>query len=112
MTNTNETVIDLGTYRSEGSKVFSGRGRGKVVRDAARLDDCDKSPGKIRVIIPPDTYSVNTSFFLGLFGKSIRHFGNRETFLQKYSFDCQPEIMQDIDTGIDDALKITSPLED
>ena len=103
--------IDLGNFRSEGTRVFSGRERGESVRTALNLDAEDENPATVVVVIPEDTYSINTSFFLGLFGRSVRRLGSRDAFFGRYSFRCRPEILDDIEMAVQDALKDSEALE-
>lgn len=102
--------IDLGTYRSGGVKVFSGRDRGKKVRDAMDLDNLDKDKDlEITIKVPQDTISMNTSFFLGLFGDSVRTFGE-SAFKSRFSFSAETAILNSVEQGIERALKETSVL--
>ena len=98
-------VLDLDKYRTIGHHVFSGRPRGESVRENAGLDEIDRSDDVVQVQIPGDIWSVNASFFLGLFGRSIKHFQNKQAFLKKYNFECTPQIMEDVESGIRSALK-------
>jgi hypothetical protein len=103
-------VIDLGEARSsQEAKVFSGRQRGKHWRRVFGLDHLDRQPGTIVVKIPRDVFSVNMSFFLGLFGESVRGL-TREGFEAKYQFDCDPVLLPSIRQGVERALKESSAL--
>lgn len=97
--------INLEQFRNPGSKVFSGRIQGKETREKLDLDRLDEEKGTIIIItIPKDTWSFNSSYFLGLFGPSIRKLG-KEDFEQKFRFVCDnDEINEDIKQGIKDAL--------
>lgn len=103
-------VLDLAQYRSPNSKVFSGRARGERVRTEENLDRFDNSDEKIIVKIPDDVFSFNTSFFLGLFGKSVRSAGSREEFRRKFIFQSPDYLEVDIEGGIADALRNSTPL--
>ncbi|MBA3342484.1 MAG: DUF4325 domain-containing protein [Gemmatimonadaceae bacterium] len=102
------TVFDLNTYRSAGSRVFAGRDRGREVRIKAMLDDMDIEPGEVEVSVPADVFSVNSSFFLGLFGPSIRSLGG-PGFRAKYRFVGR-DISRVVNDGIEEALNTSSPL--
>lgn len=104
------TVLNLEQYRTRSNHVFSGRPRGEEVRKVACLDVEDGSDGVVQVQIPEDVWSMNASFFLGLFGPSVQHFQSSKEFFQKYKFQCTPQIMEDIESGVEDALKSSSPL--
>lgn len=102
------TVIDLDKYRSGGSRIFSGRDRGEVVRAAVKLDNLDKTATEVSVLVPLDVMSVNSSFFLGMFGESIRELGE-EGFRKKYHFGGK-NIESTIDDAIAEELRRVSPL--
>lgn len=102
-------AIDLDDYRSKSSRVFAGRHRGEEVRKTARLNDEDKAEDAVEVVIPMDTFSVNSSFFLGMFGDSIRALGE-ERFREKYHFKGK-NISRVLEDGIREALRTGSPLE-
>jgi hypothetical protein len=50
----------------------------------------------VRVHIPADIWSINWSFFGGLFGDSVRTLG-RHGFKEKDQFDCDPSLLYLID---------------
>ncbi len=106
------TILDLNEARtSPGSRVLSGRDRGVECRKMFNLAQLDSSrESAVLVKIPKDIYSMNTSFFLGLFGDSIRALG-REGFLSKYQFDCDELQRETVTGGIERALKETSIFE-
>lgn len=56
------TKIDLNNYRTPGSKVFTGRDRGVIVRNASNIDGVELESEKIEIIIPSDIRSINPSF--------------------------------------------------
>lgn len=105
-------TIDLAKARtSKDAKVFAGRERGKHWRIEFHLDDYDQAPESIDVIIPEDIVAVNISFFLSMFGKSVRVLG-KERFREHYRFHCNDELLPLIDLGIDQAVKTSSALLD
>jgi hypothetical protein len=67
-----------------GVKVYTGRDRGKLVRLDARLDYFDHQGISVEVSVPRDTY-LASSFFMGMFGKSIRFLGS-DLFRKRYTF--------------------------
>lgn len=102
------TRLDLNEFRSGGSRVFAGRERGSKVREVMKLDELDQAPGsEVEVVVPDDVFSVNSSFFLGLFGPSIRALGP-ERFRQVYSFTGRP-ITRVMEAGIQEASATESP---
>ena len=97
--------IDLNEARtSRDSRVLSGRERGSECRRKFEITRIDKSTEEAIVSIPRDIYSVNTSFFLGLFGESVRFLG-KEGFRTKYKFDCDDIHLETIADGIERAVK-------
>ena len=99
--------LDLNHHRSHGTRVFAGRDRGKSVRDAVDLDARDLEPGTVDVVVPQDTLYVSSSFFLGLFGKSVRTLGE-DAFRAKYRFS-GGDITSTLDAGVREALKTQLP---
>lgn len=95
-------VID---FANLGGPVYIGREKGEAARKKLHLEilDSDKEMSAI-VTIPATTYSINSSFFLGLFGPSIRAAGTREAFLNKFTFKCSTEEMKSVESGIQRAL--------
>ena len=77
--------VQLGQFRTGTGRVFAGRDRGKYCREKARLDKADGENRPVVVHVPRKTYSINSSFFLAMFGPSIRHHGP-EQFLELYTF--------------------------
>ena len=89
-----------------GGPVYTGRPNGEAARAKSGLDEFDRQvEGKAIVQIPNETFSVNSSFFLGLFGLSVRHAGSREAFLRKYEFDVPDYLKDSIEDGISLALQ-------
>lgn len=84
--------------------VLSGRDLGDKQRTKLDIDQLDIDDNKYSIIIPKNIVSVNTSFFLGAFGKSVRYFKSKENFLEKYEFICHENAFLTITDGITDAL--------
>jgi hypothetical protein len=101
-------VIDLNAYRTPGVRVFAGRDRGKEVRAAAGLNELDRSDELVEIRVPEDIFSVNSSFFLGMFGDSIRALGDSE-FRRRFRF-VGGKLDELIEDGIREALHSKSPL--
>jgi hypothetical protein len=100
--------ISLETYRDSGSKIFSGRPRGERVRQSATLAALEDNGFSFEIFVPEDLYSVTSSFFLGMFGDSIRKLGEEE-FRRRYKF-CGKNISRVVEEGIREAQKSASPL--
>jgi hypothetical protein len=81
--------IELLKYRGQGSTVFTGRPEGKLARADLNLDEKDTDGNTYVVIIPKNTTSFNSSFFLGLFFDSIKKMGSIDRFYEKYMFEIE-----------------------
>lgn len=91
----NNKVIDLKKFKRAESKVFTGRPSGIKARDDCHLDDLDKLEEIVIVDIPEETLSVNSSFFSGMFQKSLKDLGEYK-FRKKYIFKCKKESIVNI----------------
>jgi len=101
--------IDLNVYHEKGTIVLSGRPKGEALRRDLNLDKLDGDSDSVEVIVPKEVVSLNSSFFSGLFEKSIRAMG-AEKFRAKYLFNCRTEIRDDVSAGIEEALNTSDPL--
>jgi hypothetical protein len=81
---TTSFVID---FNSIEGPVYTGRDRGEQLRKKLALDQLDKQRSPVRVIIPSTTYSISSSFFLGLFGPSVVAYGSADAFYGSYKFE-------------------------
>ncbi len=75
--------VDLTTVAGP---VYSGRSRGEALREKYELDSKEELFESVDVIIPPATYTVSSSFFLGLFGPSVQKCGSVANFERKFHF--------------------------
>lgn len=98
----NSLKIDFSTFNS---RVLVGRPRGEKAREKYGLDSIDKEGGLVEVVIPDNIYSVNSSFFLGLFGKSIVTAGSRESFFGRYHFSSSKELKERFEGFVSRALQ-------
>jgi hypothetical protein len=71
-------IIDLQTYRTANSRVFTGRDRGIEVREASKIDILEAECETITIAIPDDIGSINPSFL--------------EEFLYNVVIKLQPDI--------------------
>jgi hypothetical protein len=98
----NPLKIDFAAFNS---RVLVGRPRGEAAREKYDLDSIDKEGRQVEVTIPNNIYSVNSSFFLGLFGKSIVTAGSRETFFGRYHFSSSNELKERFEGYVSRALQ-------
>jgi hypothetical protein len=88
-----------------GGPVFTGRPRGEKMREALHVEDIDASDAQVEVKIPETTYSISSSFILGLFGKSVVKAGSKEAFYKKYHFDTNELFQGVVDSCVTRALQ-------
>lgn len=87
-----------------GMPVFTGRSRGAESRKRLGLDRL--AAGEVvQVVIPNDVYTITSSYFLGLFGDSVREAGSREKFLERFIFSAPPHIEEKLGDLITRALR-------
>ena len=101
-------TINIQQFLGEGSKIFSGRPTGIRAREIKELNKKDMDELCYEVIIPEGVYSINGSFFGGMFSDSVKRLGE-EKFNKKYHFKFKDKelnitLKKDIDDGIYDAL--------
>lgn len=95
-------TIDLKQY-IQNKKVLSGRDNGVNLRKRLEIDKIENENDEIKIIIPQDVFALNSSYFLGWLGKSVRDLG-KENFEKKYLFECNEIVKLNIEDGINDAL--------
>lgn len=107
----NAQRIDLNSFRTAPeNRIFSGRPRGEEVRRKANLDSLEASENvKVSVIIPEDTFTLNLSFFLGLFSESVRKRG-KAWFEKHYTFAGPQSQLDKMPYYIEQADKDAIPL--
>lgn len=87
-----------------GGPVYVGRANGAQARNKLKLDQLDRQTESVEVRIPPETYAVNSSFFLGMFGPSLAYFETRDAFLSHYRLMAPDHVIDTITRVIDRAL--------
>lgn len=90
MTNKIENTINLESFiaidkKGNPAKVFTGRDRGESVRKESKIDEIEKNSSEVNIIIPDNIYSINPSFFEGLFLNVVIKLG-RDGFFKKFKF--------------------------
>ena len=96
--------IDLNMIAGKQYKVLSGVELGEKAREIFKLDDEDMDSDVVTIKIPEEVYSVNSSFFSGVFQKSIKRLGEKK-FREKYIFECDEVIKLNIENGIFNIVK-------
>jgi len=85
-------TINLEDFRvSDGqrvSKVFTGRDRGKFVRENSKIDEIEAKYDAVNIVIPDNVYSINPSFFEEFLVNVVKKLGKDE-FLKKFNFSSE-----------------------
>ena len=77
-------IVDLSPYKKDEERIFTNRDNGVRARKELRLEELEKEEGCIEVLLPNELWSINPSFFGGIFESSIKEF--KDTFWEKYVF--------------------------
>ena len=78
-------TIDLQTYRTPGSRVFTGRDRGIDVKKKSGINTIEAQSDEVIISIPEDIGSINPSFLEEfLFDVVVKL--KAEAFLKKFKF--------------------------
>ena len=99
--------IDLGSFEKNKTKeliVYTGRDLGDKMRKYFELSKKDKDSNQYEIIFPSNIIAISTSFFLALFGDSVRSCSTKEKFENKYIFNVKSNLKSSINDGINDAL--------
>lgn len=89
---------------------ISGRDLGKKQRKYHKLSEYEKKYDVIEIVIDKNIIFLSSSFFLGMFGDSVRMCGSKEKFKEKFKFVANEQLKSNIEDGINDALKSINPL--
>lgn len=81
----NGNIINLEDFRTHGAKVYTGRDRGRKVREDSNIDSIEATNDEVNIIIPDNVYSIIPSFFEELFLHAVLKLG-KEKFLKKFKF--------------------------
>ena len=81
-------TIDLLEGIPNSKKIFaiSGRDLGFKQRKHHKLDEVEDNNDKIEIKIAENIIFLSSSFFLGMFGESVRKCGSKEKFKEKFIF--------------------------
>jgi hypothetical protein len=89
-----------------GGPVYTGRPRGVSIRERYSLDAADgDSDLVVNVAVPDATYTMTSSFFLGLFGPSVVRAGSSEAFFKKFHFTAKPVLKNAFSGYVENALQ-------
>ena len=79
---------------------LSGHERGVKARDYFNLDKLDVEEKGVLFVIPSNIDAIASSFFQGMFSKSVRRFSTDKDFLEHYKFQANPTVYRQIEQGI------------
>ncbi len=92
-------------FRDITGPVYTGRSRGESLRKEFNLDGIDSTDTIVDIEIPESTYTISSSFFLGLFGPSVIKAGSKDKFFSRYHFSSAPFLKEVIDSYVLRALQ-------
>jgi hypothetical protein len=92
-------TIDLAVLTGGKVRNLTGHERGSIARQRFGLDAMDEAGEPVDVQIPEGLEGITTSFFQGMFARSVRASG--QDFLNLYRFHASPSVMEQIMRGID-----------
>jgi hypothetical protein len=94
------------------SKVFTGRDRGKYVRENSKIDEIETKYDTVNIVIPDNVYSINPSFFEEFLVNVVKKL-DKEEFLKKFKFTSQGdyEFSSPLNQAIDRILKNQTALD-
>jgi len=103
--------INLQDFRTQGSKVFASRARGKQVRKDSKIDEIETSFDKITISIPVDISSINPSFLEEFLENVVAKLGE-SSFYSKFSFvnPGRYKIVDDLSEAVDRILRDTNAI--
>lgn len=101
----------MGNINGKKRRVLSGVDFGEETRKLLDLDSIDNTDETVTFLIPDHVYSVNSSFFSGLFQISLKKFGEAK-FREKYLFECDDIIRLNIEMGIFNIVSTLNLLEE
>lgn len=87
--------LNMGDLVGVRGQPFTGFEEGKKARHYFDLSTIDTSPDtKVTIVFPEDTYAISSSFFRGMFEKSIVTLADADLFYNKYNFKMSNESFQ------------------
>lgn len=92
ITMNNPAVIDMSAFKF---RIYMGRDKGALSRTHFKLPEMEDNHSLIIVSFPDDTNTMLSSFFLAMFGDSVRSLGI-DKFHEKYTFKATDHIKESI----------------
>ncbi|KPZ73475.1 hypothetical protein AN944_00059 [Shewanella sp. P1-14-1] len=92
-------------FEKLGGRVYVGRPDGVLARKYFKIDEYEQEKNfPVEIFFPDNARTLTSSFFLGMFGNSVRTAGSKEGFLTRFKFTANSQIMAEVDAGISEAL--------
>lgn len=110
-----DNVIELIDYATRFNNVvnlvYTGRPRGKAVRENSHIDELLEQYENVTVVIPPDVFSITPSFLEEMFFNVVRKYG-RGVFGEKIKIETNGySIENQLDEAIGRILSKKSSIE-
>jgi hypothetical protein len=97
-------TINLGDYRSRSgntvSRVFTGRERGKQVRELSKIDTLFNGGDRVTIIVPNDIFSITPSFLEELF-KNVVANNSKKEILDRLTVEGRYDLLSPLMEAID-----------
>lgn len=100
-----KSTVNLIDFKEIGGLVYTGRNRGEKLRVEFKLDELDAEKSQVQIQIPENTYTISSSFFLGLFGPSVVKAGSKDAFYARYHFAAPSFLSEVMDGYVSRALQ-------
>lgn len=91
--------LKLEDFVNKNDLILYGRNNGISLRQKMNLNHLEDKYENIKIVIPENICSINSSFFIGLFKEFIKN-NSISKFETKYTFICSKEILMNINDGI------------
>lgn len=86
-------------------QVYTGRDRGEAFRRQIHLSERENEVDEVQIIVPDETYTISSSFFLGLLGPSVVRAGSKDAFYKRFKFRSPDFLKSVIDEYVSRALQ-------
>lgn len=98
-----EATIDLSDFRTQGSKVFTGRDRGIAVRNSSKIDELIKTNEQINILVPEDIRSINPSFLEEFLINVVQKLGKAKFYKNIFfrttgKYDIEEDLQEAVDS--------------
>lgn len=92
--------VRLSDLTKDQTRNLTGHERGLEARIFFDLDALDEVSEPVSIYVPETLDALTTSFFQGMFAKSLARFKSDSQFLEHYRFMASPVIMRQVSRGL------------